>query len=88
MFAGDDTVEWIRAHDPEIRVERDEDAQGYWWVSMPYPCKQLVDLGDGRFHCKLHDKKPRVCKLYPEPTDELKEGCGYRFAEQKVNSNN
>lgn len=81
VFAGDDTIEWMQAHDPEITIIPDEDAQGYYWVSVPYPCKQLIDIGDGKYSCAMHDKKPRLCKQYPESTDELKPGCGYRFAE-------
>jgi len=71
-------TEWLRAHDPEIKIEPDE-VLDYYWVSIPYPCKQLIDLGDGRFHCKLHDSKPQACKDYPLLSDELKDGCGFRF---------
>lgn len=79
--ADDETLDWVRAHDPDIKTEPDEDEPGFYWVMLPYPCKQLVDLGDGKYGCKLHDSKPEICKKYPELTDEIKPGCGYEFVD-------
>lgn len=79
VHADEDTAEWICARDPEIRVEPDADVKGYYHVSIPYPCKHLTDMGDGKLSCDLHDTKPTLCKRYPEPTDDLKPGCGYGF---------
>ncbi|MCE5197783.1 MAG: YkgJ family cysteine cluster protein [Armatimonadota bacterium] len=79
VHADDDTLEWLRARDTEIKVVPDEDVREYYWVSIPYPCTHLVDMGNGVFHCDMHDTKPEICKRYPEPTDDLKPGCGYRF---------
>lgn len=79
VYADKDTQEWIQAHDSEIKVVPDKDVLDYCWVSIPYKCKQLVDMGNGKFKCKLQNEKPFVCRQYPEPTDELKPGCGYHF---------
>ncbi|MCX6344673.1 MAG: hypothetical protein NT018_06330 [Armatimonadetes bacterium] len=77
--ADDDTMQWIRARDPEILVVPDEAVEGYCWVSIPYLCTSLTDIGGGGFHCTLQESKPVQCKQYPESTDELKPGCGYHF---------
>ena len=79
IYAEEDTLEWIRARDSEIQIVPDDDVMDYYWISMPYPCQHLVELEDGRFSCDMHDHKPSICKRYPEPTDELKPGCGYHF---------
>jgi len=81
VHADDDTAEWIAAHDPAIKVEPAADQVGYYYVSIPYPCRHLIEIGDGKFACDMHDAKPAMCKRYPGPDDELKEGCGYRFVE-------
>lgn len=80
--ADEETQEWIQAHDCEIKVVPDEDVKGYCWVSMPYKCRQMVDIGGGKFSCQMHDGKPLVCKQYPLPTDDLKPGCGYQFIQK------
>lgn len=79
IYATEDTLEWIRARDPGIQIVPHEDAEDFFWMAVPYPCKQLIEQDDGRYSCKLHNEKPYVCKQYPEPTDELKPGCGFRF---------
>lgn len=79
VYASEDTLEWMRARDPEIKIQPYEGIEDYYWVSIPYSCKQLEHVGDGKYHCKLHDSKPELCKQYPEHLDELKPGCGFEF---------
>jgi len=79
VHADDETFEWIKARDPEIQIVPDIDVKEYYWLSVPYPCKHLVDMGGGKFTCDMHDRKPSLCVRYPEPTDDLKPGCGFSF---------
>jgi Fe-S-cluster containining protein len=81
IYADKDTLEWIRARDPEIQLVPYDSVEDCYLMAVPYPCKQLVDIGDGKYGCKLHETKPYLCKQYPESTDELKPGCGFNFTE-------
>ncbi len=80
IHADENTVEWIRARASEIVIEPDADVQGYYHISLPYPCQHLKDIGDGKYSCDMHEDKPLLCKQYPSPTDDLKPGCGFSFS--------
>ena len=84
IHADDETLEWIRAHDPDIRIEPDPAMEGHYWMSTPYKCSQLIETEDGKFICKMHENKPEICKRYPESTNDLKPGCGYFFFDPKL----
>lgn len=46
-------------------------------------CKYLVDEGDGRFSCAIQDRKPEICKRYPEEdySEETGWKCGFDFVD-------
>ena len=41
------------------------------------PCRYLRDNGT----CKIHQRKPSICKDFPRGPDEIPETCGYRWVE-------
>jgi len=42
------------------------------------PCRYLNPTGT----CKIHQRKPAICKDFPRGPDEIPEGCGYRWVEE------
>lgn len=86
VHADADTAEWIQARDPQIKIVPDEEVADYHWVTIPYLCVHLKEVGGGRYECDMHGSKPAQCKRYPESIDELKPGCGYAFRASDTDS--
>ena len=45
-------------------------------------CEHLRFNKKGKAHCNNYDKRPGVCRDFPQSPADLIEGCGYSFIEE------
>jgi Fe-S-cluster containining protein len=43
--------------------------KGGYWLRFDFPCRHLVQGGDGRYSCAIYDSpnRPLLCQLFPHP---------------------
>lgn len=58
----------------KVRVIPEEKGDGF-------PCEALVyDIETKKAVCLIHDKKEKICKIYPTtPEEVIFQGCGFSF---------
>ena len=72
----DDIAEWLAGYGIVAYLNPDGVLES--GIQVNTTCKHLRFLRDRSTYCELGDSKPQICKDYPFPDTELKEGCGYR----------
>ena len=79
-FEFTDYLHWINCHkNVQASVKNFKDRSVEFKINNQ--CKYLEDNGDGTFSCTIQDKKPEICKRYPEEdyADEISRHCGFKF---------
>ncbi len=57
-----------------------------------YTCPELEELADGNTHCRIHEERPKNCRIFPVDQTDLKDRdlvardmdkgtCGFDFVE-------
>lgn len=80
-----DTEQWLRARFPDGMIQVMRHSADTADVMIRQDCHNLALGIDGKYTCLLeHEDKPRMCRRYPGPNDELEPGCGFEFVETET----